>query len=397
MSIQNELDNIHNAYGRDTVEATAVWSSLMITHGTLLAIACGVPEHRAIDLRAHEIRALYSMAKLGEAQAKALCVKQGWMHAGAVPTALPTPTPTVAHNPELANRVKELELAKLDTEDALKSALGRINELETKAPKVLEITVADLPKVSFTHAHQTLPRVMRYAANRKHIWLCGPRGSGKSTAAAQVAKALNLSCHVMTGATDGTDFTGYIQLHDGSLKRTPFRDAWEHGGVIVLDEFDSYDPAAILVINDAMSNGKCTFPDGSITKHPDCIVIAGTNTDGTGASAEYSARSVLDSSTRDRFAFIPWGYDLTLETALGAVNPSWTKYVQAVRVAMTDLAMPDAPSPRATINGAQAIQFGDTWEEAAEAYIFKGMKPDQIRRINNAVTMENYSASNCAA
>jgi hypothetical protein len=370
-----------------------------------LVRACGVSAERANAMRGHEFVAFYNVALKSPEAARRMALK----YADSQPAPAPyNPSPAPAGLSEyeietlISNAMAGLAGDVLDQSRATVLNLMSAHEnaipqlvkeaLEAIAPRPVTITVADLPPVTFQHTHPSLPRLMRKAANRKASWLVGPRGSGKSMAARQVASALGLSCHVMTGAEDATDIVGYIQPHDGTVKITPFRTAWVEGGVILLDEMDTYNPAALIVINDALANWECSFPDGSFKVHPDCIVIAGTNTDGRGATNDYSARSVIDASTRDRFAYIPWDYSPDMEKALGSANPAWTDYVQAVRAAMDSMAMGDTPSPRATIEGASDIAQGDSWEEVAESRIFKGLSPDYIKRINSAVNMETYRA-----
>jgi hypothetical protein len=277
------------------------------------------------------------------------------------------------------------------TDDAIKAIPALVTAaFAAIAPKPVQITVADSHPITFGISHPMLAEVIRLCAMGEDVWLKGPRGSGKSMGARQVAEAFGVRCYIMTGADDLTAIVGYIQPHDGSIKSTPFRDAWINGGVILLDEGDTYNPAAIIVLNDALANGRCTFADGSYPKHPQCYVIMATNTDGRGPDDEYNARSQMDASTRDRFAYVPWDYVPSMETQLGAQNAAWTRYVQAVRAMMVAAEMPEVPSPRASIKGAKYIANGGTWEDACERYIWKGYAPEQVQRVNRAVDIEQY-------
>jgi MoxR-like ATPase len=262
--------------------------------------------------------------------------------------------------------------------------------MDDVSPRPVAITINELPAVTIETPHPNLERVLRKAARRDFVWLCGPRGSGKSTAARHVAKALGLKFHIMTGADDQFALIGYIQPHDGSIVRTAFREAYEHGGVLLFDEGDTFNPSAIICMNDALANGECAFPDGLVKMSPNFYAMFGTNTDGRGATGLYNGRNAIDGATRDRFAFIPWDYAPGLETQLGQLNPQWTKYVQAVRAEMINQSMDETPSPRATMKGAVAINDGDTWEEAAESYIWKGISSDIQSRIDRAVPISQF-------
>lgn len=276
---------------------------------------------------------------------------------------------------------------------ALAALTDRINELELAAlatPRPVTVSIPQRPDITFASAHPQLPLALQFAAARLPVWLCGPRGSGKSTAARQIAKAFGVPFHVMTGCDDQFALIGYIQPHDGTVVKTAFRLAYEFGGTILLDEFDSYNPAAVIVMNDALANEECAFPDGLIKMHPDFICIAGTNTDGRGPDNQYSGRSVIDSATRDRFAFIAWDYAPGMEASLGAAAPNWTRYVQAVRAEMESQAIDETPSPRATINGAAMITAGVAWDIVAEAFIWRGMSRDIVERISRKVPIADY-------
>jgi cobaltochelatase CobS len=92
--------------------------------------------------------------------------------------------------------------------------------------------------------------------------------------------------------------------------------------VILLDEIDASDPSAMLELNQALSNSKMSFPDGTIDRHPDCVVIASANTWGFGGDANYVARYKADAASLDRFVTVSWDYDPNFERAL-ASNDEW--------------------------------------------------------------------------
>ncbi|NDG85583.1 MAG: hypothetical protein EBX52_11195 [Proteobacteria bacterium] len=92
----------------------------------------------------------------------------------------------------------------------------------------------------------------------------------------------------------------------------------------MLDEIDAADSAIILVINDALANGKLYLPrhpDHSrriIHRHKDSVVIAAANTWGSGPTGEYVGRSKLDTAFMSRFSLAKQfiGYDVELERSL---------------------------------------------------------------------------------
>jgi MoxR-like ATPase len=127
--------------------------------------------------------------------------------------------------------------------------------------------------------------------------------------------------------------------------------AFEHGGVVLMDELDAANPNVLTVLNDAISSRSLYHPhkDAVITAHKDFRVIAAANTFGTGATARYAGRNQLDSASINRFAQIAMGYDENLERSivqqkidassasesLKKAALAWCLRVQAYRKAVT--------------------------------------------------------------
>ncbi len=133
-----------------------------------------------------------------------------------------------------------------------------------------------------------------------NIWMVGPAGCGKSTIARNVAKQLNLpylciSCGIGTSATE---FVGYKYPERESTK---FSEYYNKPSVILIDEFTALDHAVAQVCNAALANGEIETTTGLVHRHPECIIIATSNTFGNGADRQYVANNQLDASTIDRF------------------------------------------------------------------------------------------------
>jgi hypothetical protein len=158
------------------------------------------------------------------------------------------------------------------------------------------------------------------AEARVLIMLTGPAGMGKSYWCQNLANRLGLeygSIPMTEGATPSW-ILGAQRLNGFGESR--FLQIWRDGGVFLLDEMDAADPNMLLVVNDALANGVLHNPVNaeSYQRHPDCILIAATNTLGTGADASYTGRNQLDFSTLDRWrmgrAFV--GYSESVEDAV---------------------------------------------------------------------------------
>ena len=177
---------------------------------------------------------------------------------------------------------------------------------------------------------------------------------------------------------------GFVDGH-GTYHRTQFRDAFENGGLFVMEEFDGSGARAMLSINNAAANKWCDFPDGKIAKHDDFVLVMAGNTFGTGASRQYVGRQQLDAATLDRFAFLEIGYDEELETAITlAIDPSagsWVKRVQAFRSKVARAGLRHVVSPRASIMGAKMLRQGMAEQLVTEMLLHKGMSQDQINQV----------------
>jgi hypothetical protein len=141
------------------------------------------------------------------------------------------------------------------------------------------------------------------ASARVLVMLTGPAGMGKSYWCQNLADRLDLqygSIPMTEGATPSW-ILGAQRLNGFGESR--FLQIWRDGGVFLLDELDAADPNMLLVVNDALANGVLHNPVNgeSYTRHPDCILMAATNTLGTGADASYTGRNQLDFSTLDRW------------------------------------------------------------------------------------------------
>lgn len=229
--------------------------------------------------------------------------------------------------------------------------------------------------------HKQLPELLRKIQGGIPTMIIGPAGSGKTTAAEQVAEALECDFYIQ-GATTGThELLGFVDGH-GRYQTTPFRDCFEKGGLICLDEIDAGDPGAILVMNAALANGHMAFPDHAkpVKRHESFRVVACANTFGHGADRQYVGRNQLDAATLDRFARIHWRYDEKLERMI-AGNDSWVDRVQALRASAEREKARLVISPRASIFGAREMALGATRAECEDSYIFAGIDADTRSRI----------------
>jgi MoxR-like ATPase len=255
--------------------------------------------------------------------------------------------------------------------------------LKAMAPTVLVVKTPNAPTgVNLGLVHKTTPRVIRYLAAGNNVYLHGPAGSGKTTAASQCAEAFGLEFY-FTGKVD-SEYSLLGFTTGPVVVRTPFREAFEKGGLFLFDEMDKSDASALVAVNAALANGVCAFPDGIIKRHENFKVIGGGNANLTGQSRLYQASQQMDASSIDRFDFIEFLYDEELERAL-STDAKWCAYVQAVRRAVAERGLDHLVTPRATIGGCKLLAAGEPWNEVAEAVIYKGLDKSTVDQLEAMV------------
>ncbi len=289
---------------------------------------------------------------------------------------------------EVPQALKQLiNLDKL-SDDVAMAVLSKIAEVTSTRVEVKQIdgTIKDTGV-----QHKQFPILLKAVMARINVWLAGPSGSGKTTAAMNVAKALNLEFRYTGAVGDQYALTGYKDAN-GKYVRTPFRDAWEYGGLFLWDEVDASDPNALLAFNAALANGTAPFPDAVIPKHKDCVLIAAANTYGHGATQEYVGRLKMDAAFLKRFAFLSWEYDEQLEMAT-APNPEWTKRVQEIRKRVKDQGLRVLVTPRESYIGASLLSAGIPQSLVEEMTIKSGMTAEQWTALLNKTPIAQKPAA----
>ncbi len=245
-------------------------------------------------------------------------------------------------------------------------------------------------------SHKVLPDLLSNLLCGNHTYLVGPAGSGKTHLAVSASEALGRKLAICGAMLTKHEVVGY-QDANGNYVTTAARQAYEFGYVLLWDEVDSSNSQALVAVNAMLSNTLYTFPDRTVERHDDFVVIAAGNTYGTGADRAYSGRLVLDGATLDRFDFLRVEYDLKLErtlaleafalhggTDLEQVN-AWVTFVVKVRDSIEDMGLTHIVSPRASINGAKKLARGQQRSKVLDQVIWKGLGDDAKTQIKNAV------------
>jgi hypothetical protein len=276
---------------------------------------------------------------------------------------------------------------------AIKSATGQaITDLEQYLDGLKQEIIAKQPlmvlrdqddPVPFTEkAHRAFPDMMRALSTGFPVMLVGPAGSGKTYAAAQAARAMDLDFYAISvgSQTSKIDLLGYLNAA-GDYVSTQFRQCYEHGGVFLMDEIDAGNPNVLIVLNSALSSHACAFPDGMVPKHHRFIFIGTANTYGMGANRQYVGRNQIDAATLDRFITVDWPVDEAMERGLVEHlehGLRWHDAVCAMRTHAAENEMRIVISPRATLKGALMLEAGEAFDRVLSMCVLSTASPDQI-------------------
>lgn len=242
----------------------------------------------------------------------------------------------------------------------------------------------------FDGKHRDFDRVLRRVQAGITPWLHGEAGTGKTTLAIQIAEAMGLPFYgkSVTAQMTEVSFFGYTDAN-GQVVRTPFREAWENGGVFLLDEASSATPNLAAGINMALANGRVAFPDGMIDRHDDCMIIAAANDTGQGPTPKYPKGIKQDSSFLDRFVMtelvlddrvVDAGVAERLENAM--LRRQWMSVWHKCRMNAQTYGLTNVViTPRSAFDGATLLAIGESVRDAAVDSILKGDTSDTGRKV----------------
>ncbi|MCI0551073.1 MAG: AAA family ATPase [Anaerolineae bacterium] len=293
----------------------------------------------------------------------------------------------------VAKVIEKIGDQRVDVEEVIKKVEPRVfAALDARKPRQVEIVVTKQDgrqKVKGPH-HCKFESLLRAANSRlpngyaPGIFLQGEASSGKTTGAKMLSEALGLEWHFNGAISFPHEMLGFID-GAGKYHRTPFREAYEHGGVYTFDEVDRSDPVALLAVNPHLANGVATFPDKQVERHKDCIIVCTANTWGLGADANYSGATKLDAAFLSRFPVrINWDIDAALEEQI-VLNKEWLDKVRAVRARARACGLKVMIDTRIAQAGAALIAQGYNMEEAADMTYLANLKPDQRTQLKGGM------------
>ena len=245
------------------------------------------------------------------------------------------------------------------------------------------------------HTHQTervlhpeFEWVMTLLANRRHVYLHGPAGSGKTEMAIECAKSLGLDFEYQNQVILRPDVQGFVDAN-GTYHDTPITRAASKGKLLICDEIDGWSPNALLCLNGLLSQGFIDIPNyGRINAHPDFYVVACGNTNGLGATALFNSRNKLCESDRDRFKFVEINYDPAVEKSIVGEHTDILDFINDLRDICKETKITLTLGYRCIKDLADFYDYPHTGK-VVESCIFKGLKRDSVREILSRMTVQN--------
>ena len=277
-----------------------------------------------------------------------------------------------------------------EAKEGITATIEATTEVSDIIEEALEEAVAKVAERDFSR-HVIVDELATWLGEAVHVFLVGPAGSGKTSAARAAADDLGLPYYEksMGPQTSEWNLVGFVNPTNGQYIAGCLREPFENGGVLILDEMDAANPGVLTTLNAALANGHYTFPDGvEVERHPDFRCVAAGNTFGGGESRVYVGRNQLDGASLDRFANVPMDYDEDAEFHWAGLDQrDWVSYVQRLRHAAQDAAMRVIISPRASVAGAKMLRAGKLDRATiADRLIFQKMSSDDKTRLQSLVS-----------
>ena len=235
------------------------------------------------------------------------------------------------------------------------------------------------------HVHPCVEEALPWVTMGQPVVLYGDAGSGKTTAAQHIAKALGLEFFFDSGKPDmsTTDFYGYTGINGEYVEKNFIR-SFTREALYLIDEADNINPSTLTGLNAPTGNRMLTTPDArQLTANDKWRMIAAINTIGHGADDVYLGRFPWDGATRDRYVFIRCDYDRKLEKHLAGDLTDWLDRVTAYRKANSKLKMRHIFGTRAVETGARGLRSGIPEANVIAQVLRKGIAESDWTRLSS--------------
>jgi hypothetical protein len=246
--------------------------------------------------------------------------------------------------------------------------------------------------------HNAMPDLMFNIINGIHTYLPGPPGSGKTHSAIQCIRELGGEYAAISfgPTTPESRLTGGMtangEFFEPALLKL-IRSSMEKPDTIhsmILDEMDNGHGGIQATLNSLLANGEMTAPNGDhLVVGKNLVFIACANTYGTGPTAEFSGRNKLDAATLDRFDYLPWDTDESVETALvhavigdSTLANAWLDVWRTARRNAKDHGLKVFVTMRGAVRAAESIAAGRPIEKALMMTLGNKVPADQWAKMN---------------
>jgi energy-coupling factor transporter ATP-binding protein EcfA2 len=296
------------------------------------------------------------------------------------------------------------ELVKKALEAELVGLRAEVTALASAKATVLEVKTGSGPKATtkqIAGAHFLMPRLLKLLDAGFAVYLWGPAGSGKTTAAMQAAKVLSRESEIDT--LDPSTFRSMVQGYmtpTGEPVHTTFTRCWTGGKVYIADETDNAPGHVQTLFNSALANGHAPLAWGNVAR-PDSFSFIGTGNTPGRPTREFPDRKPMSAAFADRLYFLYWPIDPSIECRAAGLTPPkaepryettasaqlWVSFVQSLRAWATVNAPTLMITPRASLAGLKALAAGETPAEVADGLIFRGCDAELKRKALYAVPL----------
>ena len=208
------------------------------------------------------------------------------------------------------------------------------------------------------------------------LLMVGPAGSGKSYLAAKIAEACGATeTFTQSKVSFETDLKGFMDAYNHYSETALYRAMKRADGgektAFFLDEIFGGDTSCLIVINDLLSDGKMTFPNGETLSADNLLIMAADNTSGNGADNIYNNRNKADKSFLNRFGAVHVDYDKRVEKKLARGHADILEFVHAVRAAAEHVDLDIVCSYRTIDAMAKYADAGIDAAEAVETFVYQ--------------------------
>lgn len=257
-------------------------------------------------------------------------------------------------------------------------------EAEAEAPPAIPAPPAQAPAGLLVHKQAA--RIERILRQGKSPFLYGAPGAGKSYLIEQMASRAGAPflCLILNQDSTKGEILGFVSQATGTYFPSKFRELWENGGFILVDEVCLALGQILNLFNNALANGKLQFPCGSLVpRHPECFIAFADNSNGWGQDEKFSERNDAGAAFRDRMSYVAFEYDVRLEFEIlrrkfGSASKAegFHQAFLGLRRLVEAEGLPLFASPRAAFAVADTLLAGACWAEALEESLWQGLPRD---------------------